>query len=155
MRRNLWTRIAVCAVLIVPLACNNSAAPIAPSPPPEASERLAVSVLTRRPVAGERLPVVRVLGAPSALAVQVTRPAFCATLAEAAVSRAPGEIAVVARVGGDPAALCTGEPFVVEYGGLVTGLAAGRYRVRVYEGVGDRPARLLSIASVTILPAAS
>ncbi|MBC7791391.1 MAG: hypothetical protein H7Z74_15710 [Anaerolineae bacterium] len=106
-------------------------------------------------MAGERLPVVRVLGAPAAFAVQVTRPAFCATLAEAAVSRAPGEIAVVTRVGGNPAALCTGEPFVVEYGGLVTGLAAGRYRVRVYEAVGDGPAGFLSSANVTILPPAT
>ena len=106
-------------------------------------------------MAGELLPVVRVSGAPAAFAVQVTRPAFCATLAEGAVSRAAGEIAVVTRVSGNPAALCTGDPFVVEYGGLVTGLVPGRYRVLVYEAVADGPARFLSTTIVTVLPPAT
>ena len=154
MKRTVWARAAVCAGLILPLACRESAAPD-PPPAPAASEPLVLSVWTRAPERGERLPVVRVAGAPATLAVQVTRRAFCATLAEGAVARAPGELAVVARVGGDPGALCSGDPAVVEYGGLVTGLAAGQYRVRVYEAVGDGPARLLSTTAVTVLPPAT
>jgi hypothetical protein len=134
-------------------SCRDSAAPIQP-PAPVPTEPLVVSTVTRAPIAGERLPQVRVAAAPAALAVEVTRPAFCATLASAGVLREDGVIAVVTQVGGDPRANCAPIPAVVVYGGLVTGLAQGPYRVDVYEAAASAAPRLLASTRVTVPPAA-
>jgi hypothetical protein len=117
----------------------------------EGSEPLTLSVSHRAPVAGERLPRVRVEPAAGSLQIRVERAAFCNTQARAAIVRAPGQLTVVAHVGPDPAANCTPTiNSVVEYGGVISGLTAGRYRVWVYEGVGVRRPRLMAVAKVTV-----
>ena len=117
---------------------------------PGATEPLALTVQTRPPVAGERLPVLEVTGHAGTVRVQVARPDLACTLAEASVGRVAGTLTVVARVSGDPAALCAGG-FVVEYAGLIEDLASGQYRVRIYEAVGSGRPRLLGTRTVTVL----
>ena len=150
---HLTPRLAAALLLLLgaPYGCRSTAAPEAA---PEAAEPLALAVRTREPAPGERLPAVRASGVPAGLTVGVARGVFCAVLVEAAVRRAPGDVAVVARVSGDPLTNCAPRTAVAEYGGTVAGLAAGRYRVRVYEAAGDGPAQLLGIAHATVPPPA-
>lgn len=117
----------------------------------EGSEPLALSVRHRAPAARERLPMVRVEPAAGTVHVRVNRAAFCNTQARATIARSPGRLIIVARVGADPAAQCTqGFSSVVEYEGVVSGLAPGRYRVWVHEAVGDGRPRLVAVATVTV-----
>lgn len=117
---------------------------------PPTSEDLAVSVVHRNPIQGEQLPTVRILGGQNSVSVQVSRPGMCATLVEAGVSREPRELAVVARVSSNPAALCALIVSVVDYAGTITAVPGGTYRVRVFEGVGDNTPQLIGSATVAV-----
>jgi hypothetical protein len=117
----------------------------------EGSEPLTLSVHHRAPVVGERLPKVRVEPAAGAVQVRVERAAFCDTQARATIARSRTQFKVVAHVGPNPAANCTPNfNLVVEYDGVISGLAPGRYWVWVYEGVGDGRPRLMAIETVTV-----
>jgi hypothetical protein len=117
----------------------------------EGSERLALSVSHRAPVAGEHLPRVRIDPGVGAFRFVVARPAFCDTQARATIARIPGQLTIVAHVGPNPAALCSPTiDLVVEYEGVISPLAPGHYRVRVYEGVGDGRPRLIGSATVRV-----
>jgi hypothetical protein len=115
----------------------------------EGSEPLPLSVRHRALAAAERLPQVRIDGVARAVQISVERAAFCNTQARATIARSPGQLTSVSHVGGDPAALCAPVfNLVVEYVGVVSGLAPGRYRVQVYEAVGDGKPVLLSTTTV-------
>lgn len=119
----------------------------------EGTEPLPLTVRVRSPVFRERLPAIEVSGLAGSIRVEVARPDFACTLAQASVGRGPGVLTVVARVGADPLALCAGGG-VVEYSGVIDGLAPG-YTVRVYEAVGDGTPRHLGTRTVTVLAPAS
>lgn len=118
---------------------------------PATSEQLAVSVHERRPNLRERVPTVRISGGTGSVTIEVTRPGMCATIVDAGLSRAPGDLAVVARVSSDPAALCG--PIlthVVDYKGTITMLSAGAYRVRVFDAGWPNNPRLIGSATVSV-----
>lgn len=120
---------------------------------PATSENLPVSVQTRAPSVGEVIPTVRVSGGMGYVAVSVTRSATgCATLVSAGVSRGTDVLAVVTHVGPNPAALCALNLSnqVVVYGGIINSVAAGTYRVRVFEGVLDGTPQLIGSATVSV-----
>lgn len=124
---------------------------------PETSEQLAVSVQDRTPNPGEPIPTVRISGGTGNVTIEVTRPGMCATVVVAGISRAPGDLAVVARVSSDPAALCAGPIFthVVDYKGTITLLSAGAYRVRVFDAAWPDSPRLIGSATVSVSAPAS
>ena len=130
------------------LACSDDALGPGGLFAPEATEPLALTLRTRPPVFMERLPALEVSGVVGGIRVQVARPDIGCTIAEASVGRAPGVLTVVARVGGDPLALCAGG-FVVEYAGVIDDITPGRYTVHVYEAVGDGTPRRLGTRTVT------
>ena len=121
---------------------------------PATSEILPVSVHTRSPNAGEIVPTVRVSGGMGYVAVSVTRTAMCATLVSAGVSRGANELAVVAHVGPNPAAMCASvlQTQVVDYGGIINAVGAGTYRVRVFEAILDGAPKLIGSATVSVAP---
>jgi hypothetical protein len=117
----------------------------------EGSEPLTLSVRHRAPVAGERLPKVRVEPAAGALHIRVERAALCDTQARATIARSRTALRVVARVSANPAANCTPNiNRVVEYTGVISGLAPGRYRVWLFEGVGIRRPELIAAPTVAV-----
>ena len=122
---------------------------------PATSEILPVSVHTRSPNAGEIVPTVRVSGGMGYVAVSVTRPAMCATIVSAGVSRRGDELAIVAHVAPNPAALCAAvvQTLVVDYGGIINSVKPGTYRVRVFEAVADGEAKLIGSGTVSVSPA--
>lgn len=140
------------AALVAQLACADGGIDPGPELVPEATEPLELTLRTRRPVFGERFPQVEMTSVPRGIRVRVVRPDLNCTLAQAWVGREPGVLNVVARVGGNPLALCAGG-FVVEYSGVVEA-EAGSYTVRVYEALGDGTPRRLRTRNVLALPAA-
>lgn len=118
---------------------------------PPTSEQMAVSVQHRTSAPGEQVPTVRITGAQGTVTVAVTRRGMCATLVDAGISRAPGELAVVARVSSNPAALCAllNVETVVDYSGTISSVPGGLYRVRVFEAEGGGSPRLIGSATVT------
>jgi type IV pilus biogenesis protein CpaD/CtpE len=117
---------------------------------PETTEPLALTVETRPPVAGERLPAIDVTGLAGAVRVRVARSDLPCAVADATVRRTSGALTVVAHVSGNPAALCAGGS-VVEYSSVIDELPAGFYRVRVYEAVFDDLPHLLGTKTVLVL----
>lgn len=119
---------------------------------PATSEQLAVSIHERTPYLGEPIPTVHISGGTGSVTIEVTRPGMCATVVDAGLSRAPGDLAVVARVGSDPAALCAGPIFthVVDYKGTITLLSAGAYRVRVFDAAWPNNPQLIGSATVSV-----
>jgi len=149
MRRSHVLSMLLLVGLGAQLACSDDAFdPGGPFAPAEATEPLALTLRTRPPVFMERLPALEVSGVVGGIRVQVARPDIACTIAEASVGRAPGVLTVVARVSGDPLAFCSGG-LVVEYAGVINGLAPGRYTVHVYEAVGDGTPRRLGTRTVT------
>lgn len=117
---------------------------------PPTSEHLALSVQQRRPDAGEQVPRVTITGTQGAVTVAVTRPGMCNTIVNAGIGRAPGELAVVARLSpSTPAIGCSMIVTVIDYSGTITNLPRDTYRVRVFEAEGDRQARLIGSALVS------
>lgn len=119
---------------------------------PNASEPIAVSVQDRTAPDGERIPRIYVSASAGSVAVRVTRGALCGTRVNAAVNRGAGEVDVVSHVSANPSLLCAPTPAraVVDYAGTVSSLSAGRYRIRVFEGVGDGTPRFIGSAFVTV-----
>ncbi|SRR6266540_3865357 len=148
MKHSLF-RITLLATAVI--SCRGAA----PLTAPPTSESLAVSVQTRSPTAGESIPTVRISGASGTVTVKVSRRAMCGTLVNAGVSRSVNVLAVVARVSTNPAADCIAMFLVVDYAGTITGVAAGSYTVRVFEGEGDNEPRLIGTASVSVSNPAS
>jgi hypothetical protein len=121
---------------------------------PATSEALPVVVTGRVAVQGETVPAVHVVSG-NILLVRVTTHAACATIVTAGIKRTPGEITVVSHVSGSPVANCAPVAgLVVDYSGTIDGLAAGTYRVRVFEGQGDGTPTFIGSAVATISPAA-
>ena len=122
---------------------------------PRTSEILPVSVQTRSPVAGEIVPTVRLSGGVNSVDVRVTTTGMCATVVSAGVSRGFNELAVVAHVGPNPAALCAAvlQFLVADYQGTITAVAPGNYRVRVFEALADNPPKLIGSGTVTVTSA--
>ena len=122
---------------------------------PRTSEILPVSVQTRSPVAGEIVPSVRVSGGMGYVSVSVTTTGTCATMVSAGVSRRSDELAVVAHVGPNPAALCAAvlQFLVADYQGTITAVAPGNYRVRVFEALADNAPKLIGSGTVSVTSA--
>jgi len=117
---------------------------------PPISEQLALSVQERTPDSGEQVPRVTITGTQGAITVAVTRRGMCNTVVDAGINRAPGELAVVARM--LPSTIlrgCSMIVTVIDYSGTITDLPAGNYRVRVFEAVGPDQPRLIGSASVS------
>jgi len=137
----------VLALTLFGLGCRNTE-PVAP----KASEPFPVSVQTRTAAEGEAIPTIHASPGAGSITIRVTRRAMCATLVSAAVSRGVDEIDVVSQVSADPTANCA--PIlareVVDYAGTVRALSAGTYRVRVFEGEGDRTPEFIGTVSVTV-----
>ena len=118
---------------------------------PATSEQLVVSAHERKPFWREPIPSVRISGGSGSVTIQVTRPGLCATVVDAGLSRAPGDLTVVARVSSDPAALCGPRlTHVVDYEGTITMLSAGAYRVRVFDAARPNSPRLIGSATVSV-----
>ena len=149
MNYSLSLRVLLLGGLLSQTSCNE------PLTAPSTSEILSVSVQTRSPNMGEPVPTVRISGGMAHVAVSVTRPAMCATLVSAGVSRRGDELAVVAHVSPNPAALCINDlqSFVVDYGGIINSVSPGTYRVRVFEGVADGEPTLIGSGTVSVSPA--
>jgi hypothetical protein len=149
MNHSLSLRVLLVGGLLSQTACNE------PLTAPSTSEILPVSVQTRSPNTGEIVPTVRVSGGMEFVAVSVTRQAMCATIVSAGVSRAGDQLAVVARVAPNPAALCASglSTFVVDYGGIINSVNSGTYRVRVFEAVADGEPKLIGSGTVSVSPA--
>jgi hypothetical protein len=133
--------------LLVAPGCRSSE-PVAPN----ASEPLPVSVQTRTAAQNELIPAIHASPGPGSVTIRVTRGAMCATLVSAAVNRGAGAVDIVSRVSADPTANCAPNPVrqVVDYTGAVNSLSAGTYRIRVFEGEGDRTPKFIGSASVTV-----
>ena len=142
------------AALGAQLACSRDTVVSSTLFAPEGTEPLPLTVRVRPPVFRERLPAIEVSGLAGSIRVEVARPDIGCTLAQATVGREPGVLTVVARVGGDPLALCSGGN-VVEYAGVIGGVAPGRYTVHIFEAVGDGAPRRLGTRTVTALPPAA
>ena len=149
MNYSLSLRVLLLGGLLSQTSCNE------PLTAPSTSEILSVSVQTRSPNMGEPVPTVRISGGMAHVAVSVTRPAMCATIVSAGVSRRGDELAVVAHVSPNPAALCINDlqPFVVDYGGIINSVNPGTYRVRVFEAVADDEPKLIGSGTVSVSPA--
>ena len=114
-----------------------------------ATEPLLLSLNVRPPIPGERLPNVEVTAVAGAVRIEVDRWDIACTLANATVGRGPGVLTFVARVYGDPRSLCAGGN-VVEYAGVIGGVAPGRYTVHVYEGGFEGAPRWIGTKTVTV-----
>ena len=119
---------------------------------PDATEPLVVAVSHRLLTQEDQLPSVRVTAGPGQVSIAIARPSLCATLVEAHVARASRDLALVTRVAGNPGALCTAIPAVVDYGVTIQNVAARSWTVRVFEAVGDGKPRFLRQAHVRVLP---
>lgn len=119
---------------------------------PPTSENLPVSVQTRLPNAGEEIPTVHISGGQGNVTIRVTTVGMCATVVAAGVSRGRNDLAVVARVSPNPAAMCTAElqATAADYEGTITSVPEGSYRVRVFEGLYGATPRLIGSAFVTV-----
>ena len=143
---------AMAALAIVP-GCRSAELVV-----PEATETLPVSVQHRTKAEGESTPTIHVSPSAGSVTIRVTRHALCGTLVSAAVHRGVGEIDVVSRLSNNPSALCAAtipDFIVVDYSGTVSSLAAGTYRIRVFEGEGYDPPRFVGSVSVTVAPPAA
>ena len=134
----------------VAAACSESTTTVLdPLVAPEASEPLTVGVTTREQIAGERLPTTHVAVAARSVAFDVTRVGGCLPAVTAAVGRHAGVLAVVARVSNSALANCVGGAVTI-YGGVITGVAPGPYRVDVFEANGEGIAEHISSTVVTV-----
>jgi hypothetical protein len=151
------TRSTVRALLIAALSaqfgCSSKAVAPADGVVPEATEPLPLTFVVRSRMPAEHLPRIEVSGLFQSVRVEIARPSIGCTIGTALVGRKPGVLTFVARVGGDPAALCEGGT-VVEYEGVIHGVERGTYTVHVYEAVGDGPPVRLGTRSVAVLPGA-
>jgi hypothetical protein len=149
MNYSLSLRVLLVGGLLSQTSCNE------PLTAPSTSEILPVLVQTRSPNTGEIVPTVRVSGGMEYVAISVTRQAMCATIVSAGVNRRGDELAIVAHVAPNPAALCASDlpNFVVDYGGIINPVNPGTYRVRVFEGIGDGEPKLIGSGTVSVSPA--
>lgn len=147
MKPSLSVLPVLAITLLIAPGCRSSE-PVAP----KASEALPVSVQTRTAAQSELIPTLHASPSAGSVTIRVTRGAMCATLVSAAVSRGVGEVDVVSQVSADPRANCAPIPIreVVDYTGTVNSLSAGAYRIRVFEGEGDRPPKFIGSVSVTV-----
>jgi hypothetical protein len=147
MKRSASVLSVLTITLLVAPGCE-SPEPAAPS----ATEPLPVSVQTRTAAPTKLIPMISATPGAGSVTIRVTRRALCATLVSAAVNRGVGEIDVVSQVSADPAAHCAPIPAskVVDYTGTVDALSAGTYRIRVFEGEGERTPKFIGSASITV-----
>lgn len=147
MKRSFSVLSVLGIMLLVASGCR-SPEPVAP----KVSESLSVSVQTRTAAQSELIPTIHASPGTASVTIRVTRAAMCATLVSAAVSRGVGELDVVSQVSAHPAANCAPIPArtVVDYTGTVNSLSAGAYRVRVFEGEGDRTPRFIGSVAITV-----
>jgi hypothetical protein len=145
-------RLFLIAILGALAGCGDSTPPtaLAALAAPETTESLPLTLSVRAPVLRERLPSLTVTGLEGSVRVKVARPDIACTLASAGVARSPGVLTVVARVSGNPLALCA-SGFVVEYSGAIGNVAPGRYQVLIYEALGDGQPRLLGMRTVIVV----
>ena len=149
MKSTLSVTLFLASTCILQSGCGsgNLFAPVTPEPLP-------VTVTTRVAGQGETIPAVHLVSG-NILLVRVTTHAACATIVTAGIKRTPGEITIVSHVSSSPVANCAAVAgLVVDYSGTIDGLAAGTYRVRVFEGEGDRTPTFIGSAVATISPAA-
>lgn len=137
------------AALVAQLACASDGVGPGPLLVADPTEPLALTTRVRKPVYRERVPDLEVSSLAGSIRVEVARPDLACTIARGWVGREPGVLTVLARVGGDPSALCA-SGYVVEYAGIVDGLARGRYTVHVHEAVGGGAPRWLGTKTVTV-----
>ena len=140
------------AALGAQLACSSKAVGPVDALVPDATEPLPLTLVVRWPIFRERLPALEVSPLAGSIRVEVARPAIGCTLGRAFVGRQPGVLTFVARVGANPAAVCL-EGQVVEYAGVIAGVAPGRYTVHVYEAVASGSPVRLGTRTVAVLPA--
>jgi hypothetical protein len=147
MKPSLSILSVLAPTLLVASGCRSSDA-VAPA----ASEPLPVSVSTRVAAQNELIPTIHASPGAGSVTISVTRGAMCATLVSAAVSRGVGQIDIVSKVSANPAANCaaTAVRQVVDYSGTVRSLSAGTYRIRVFEGEGDRTPKFIGLVSATV-----
>ena len=147
MKPSLSVLSVLAITLLVAPGCRSSE-PVAPN----ASEPLPVSVQTRTAAQSDLIPTIHASPSAGSVTIRVTRGAMCATLVSAAVNRGVGEVDVVSRISADPTANCAPIPAreVVDYTGTVNSLSAGTYRIRIFEGEGDRTPKFIGSASVTV-----
>jgi hypothetical protein len=150
----LRSRLALIAAFVAAVgsSCSDSKSPAEPLVAPAATEPLTVTVITRKPIAGESLPNAHVAAAPGAVAIDVTLSGGCLPIVEARVSRTAGVIAVVGRVYGNALADCAPIPQVTVYSGLISNVAAGVYRIDIFDADADATPRYLSSTVVTVPP---
>jgi hypothetical protein len=135
----------MCLVVAGSLVGCNDTMGIFPTP-----EDLAVTVITRNPIQGETIPLVRILPGMTTVTVIVARPGLCGTQVEASLSRAPGDLVILARVSADPLAFCAGVVTVATYTGVISDLPAGPHRVRVFEAQEMGSPQLIGSAVVSV-----
>jgi hypothetical protein len=139
----------LCAVGVTLTGCL-SLDPVAPD---TGLEPIPAQVVQHRTAGtGERLSGVDVSGGIGAVTVRVTTRALCATLVSAQANQSGDEINVVSRVTPNPAANCAPIPAnaVVDYVSTVSDVAAGSYRVRVFEGRGRSEPKLIGSKMVSV-----
>jgi hypothetical protein len=117
-----------------------------------AGDSAAVSLTStvRQPRSGERLPTLSFTGGVRGVtAVWELRSGPC-MIASAEARRSDEEIVIWIQRGGDPVALCVAGEVVYRYEAHVTGVPAGRYRVRIIEQPVEQRAREVGAGEVTV-----
>jgi hypothetical protein len=145
-------RSSVIPLLVVALVAELGCASSDPSAP-EATEALPVSVQTRQLRQGETIPAITASASAGGIDIHVTRLALCATIVDAAVNRGIGTIDVVSQISSAIDALCAPTPgvtLVVDYSGTVNSVSAGSYRIRVFEGEGDKTPQYVGSTAVRV-----
>ena len=159
--RSLSRRVALAALVAAAL----SAGACSSSTPPEPADRSVIGPLTsfagdsaavtlrsnvRQTRAGERLPTLTFAGGMGGVTVVWELRSGPCMLAKAEARRSADEIVLWIERGGDPVALCVAGEVVYRYEAHVSGVPAGRYRVRVIEQPVEERAREVGSGEVTV-----
>jgi hypothetical protein len=147
MKQSLYLRVAVIALVATQFSCSRDGLTA-----PPATEKLNVAATTRAMVPGETVPALRVEAGSGTISFRVTRAGSCGMIIDAALSRQPHDLAVVAHVWADPLADCfvQTQPTVLDYSGSINVVEPGPYRVRVFDGSGNETPRLIGSAGVKV-----
>ncbi len=122
----------------------------APVPLPSTSEQLALSIQPNH-AGGDPLPRVRISAGSGSVSIVVTQRWMCGRRVTAGVNRAPGDLAIVVRqLMPDSIVACAPMIAVLDYTGIIAGLSAGSYRVRVFEAQSNNRSRLLGSTTVSV-----
>jgi hypothetical protein len=148
-------RAALAALVLSAPACSRSAEPADGGPigplTSIAGDTASVALDTRvLPLRAERLPSLTFAGGRgSATVVWEVRSGPC-MIATAQARRSEGELVLWIERGGDPAALCAAGEVVYRYEAHVSGMPAGRYRVRVVEQPVEQRAHEVGAGEVVV-----